>query len=298
MKILITGAKGQLGTELQRVLESKKCEIGPIDEIYKDSECLALSSKDLDISDFSKTKEIITINKPDILINCSAFTDVDACETEKELSIKVNALGPKNLAIICSNLDIKLIHISTDYVFDGNNSEPYCEWDVCNPKTMYGKSKFLGEQYVKDFSRKYFILRTSWLCSAFGKNFVKTIIDLASKREEINVVNDQFGNPTSANDLVYHILKLAVTNNYGIYHCSGEGVCSWYDFAKKIIEYAKFPTKIVPVTTENFQKINFRAAHRPKNSALENLMLNAIGLNKMRSWEESFKDIVNSLCRK
>lgn len=298
MKILITGAKGQLGTELQHVLESKRCEIGTVDKVYKDSEYLALSSKDLDISDFSKTKEIIAINKPDILINCAAYTDVDACETEKELSIKVNALGPKNLAIICSNLDIKLIHISTDYVFDGNKSEPYCEWDVCNPKTMYGKSKFLGEQYVRDFSRKYFILRTSWLCSAFGKNFVKTIIDLASKKEEINVVNDQFGNPTSANDLVYHILKLAVTNNYGIYHCSGEGVCSWFDFAKKLIEYAKFPTKIVPVTTESFQKINFRAAHRPKNSSLEKLMLNAIGINKMRSWEESFKNIVNSLCRK
>lgn len=297
MKILITGAKGQLGTELQRVLKSKECEIGPINEIYKNCECLALSSKDLDISDFNKAKEIITLNKPDVLINCAAFTDVDACETNKIKAMSVNALGPKNLAIICNHLDIKLVHISTDYVFSGDSLKPYCEWDVCNPKTVYGKSKLLGEHYVTKFSGKYFIIRTSWLCSLYGKNFVKTIVNLARAKEKINVVNDQFGNPTSANDLVYQILELVVTKNYGIYHCSGEGVCSWYDFAKKIVEYGNFSCKVIPVTTENFQKMSFRVAPRPKNSALENLMLKTIALNKMQPWEKAFKCLVSRLCK-
>ena len=297
MKILITGAKGQLGTELHHVLKSKECEIGAINEIYKDCECLALSSKDLDISDFDKAREIITLNQPDVLINCAAFTDVDACETNKVKAMSVNALGPKNLAIICNNLDIKFVHISTDYVFSGDSFEPYCEWDFCNPKTVYGKSKLLGENYVTKFSDKYFILRTSWLYSPYGKNFAKTIFNLAKEKEKINIVNDQFGNPTSTNDLVYQILELAITRNYGIYHCSGEGTCSWYDFAKKIVEHGNFSCKVIPVTTESFQKINFRAAPRPKNSALDNLMLKTIALNKMRPWEKALKSVVNILCQ-
>lgn len=298
MKILVTGSKGQLGTEIQSALKSKRCEIGPLDKIYNNAECLAFSSGELDISDFEKAKDIVSLNKPDVLINCAAFTDVDACESQRERAIAVNAIGTKNLAIICNIFNIKLVHISTDYVFSGTNPKPYAEWDICNPQTVYGKSKLLGEQYVREFSKKYFILRTSWLYSSFGKNFVKTILNLASTKKEINVVNDQFGTPTSANDLVYHIFKLATTNNYGTYHCAGEGVCSWYDFAKEIVECLGVNCKVIPISTLEFQKINFRAAPRPKNSALENLMLKSTGQNKMRAWNEALRDILNKLCSK
>lgn len=297
MKILITGSKGQLATEIQSALKAKKCEIGPLDEVYGDTECLALNSKELDISDFEKAKDIISLNKPDILINCAAFTDVDACEAQPERAMAVNSIGARNLAIICASSDTKLVHISTDYVFSGTSQRSYSEWDICDPKTVYGKSKLLGEQYIREFSKKYFILRTSWLYSSFGNNFVKTVLNLMNTKKEISVVNDQFGNPTSANDLAYHILKLAITNNYGTYHCTGEGVCTWYDFAKEIVKCAGVNCKVIPVSTLEFQKINFRAASRPKNSALENLMLKSTGQNKMRAWNEALKFVINDLLR-
>lgn len=298
MKILITGARGQLGAELEGVLKQKKCFIGELNKEYENCEWLSFSSKDLDITDFEKAKEIIEINRPDVLINCAAFTDVDGCEKDPQRAIKVNAFGVKNLATICDNLDTKLVHISTDYVFDGTSKKPYCEWDVCNPKTVYGKSKLLGEQYVKEFARKYFIVRTSWLYGSSGKNFLKTIINLSKTKNEIGVVNDQFGNPTNANDLVYHILYLAITENYGLYHCAGEGSCTWFDFACKIAEFAGLSCKVLPVSTEEYQKIDFRAATRPKKSSLCNLSLKALNLNKMPSWEESLKIFLNNYAYK
>ena len=289
MKVLITGARGQLGSEIDDILQKKDGFIGKLSEEYKKCEWISFSSGDLDITDFEKAREIIEINRPDVLINCAAFTNVDGCEENLEMAMKVNAFGVKNLAIICSNLDTKLVHISTDYVFDGTSSKPYCEWDVCNPETVYGKSKLLGEQYVKEFTKKYFIVRTSWLYGAGGKNFLKTIINLSKTKNEISVVDDQFGNPTNANDLAYHILSLAITEEYGLYHCVGEGSCSWFDFASKICEYLNLSCKVIPVSTEEYQKIDFRAAKRPKNSALCNLALKALGLNKMPNWEESLK---------
>lgn len=298
MKILITGARGQLGAELEGVLKQKKCFIGELNKKYENCEWLSFSSKDLDITDFEKAKEIIEINKPDVLINCAAFTDVDGCEKDPQRAMKVNALGAKNLATVCGDLDTKILHISTDYVFDGRSEKPYCEWDVCNPKTVYGKSKLLGEQYVKEFARKYFIVRTSWLYGSSGKNFLKTIINLSKTKNEISVVKDQIGNPTNANDLAYHLLTLAVTENYGLYHCAGEGSCTWFDFACKIAEFAGLSCKILPVSTEEYQKIDFRAAKRPKNSSLCNLSLKALNLNKMPSWEESLKIFLNNYAYK
>ena len=298
MKILITGGKGQLGSELESVLKKKECFIGKLSKEYENCEWISFSSKDLDITDFEKAKEIIEINRPDVLINCAAFTDVDGCEKDQKKAMMVNAFGAKNLATICGNLDTKILHVSTDYVFDGGYEKLYCEWDICNPKTTYGKSKLLGEQYIKEFSKKYFIVRTSWLYGSIGKNFVKTILDLSKTKKELSVVNDQFGNPTSANDLAFHILSLAVTENYGLYHCAGEGRCSWFDFTCKIAEFAGLSCKILPVSTEEYQKIDFRAAKRPKNSSLCNLSLKALNLNKMPSWEESLKIFLNNYAYK
>ena len=289
MKILITGGKGQLGTELDRILTKKGGFIGKLGEEYKNCEWMSFSSEDLDITDFEKAREIVEINRPDILINCAAFTDVDGCEKNSKKAMKVNALGAKNLATICGKLGTKIVHISTDYVFDGMSKEPYCEWDICNPRTVYGKSKLLGEQYVKEFSKKYFIIRTSWLYGSNGKNFLKTILNLDKIKNEISVVNDQFGSPTNVNDLAYHILFLAITENYGLYHCANEGSCSWFNFASKICEHSGLSCKIIPVSTEEYQKIDFRVAKRPKNSTLSNLMLKALGLNKMPNWEKSLE---------
>lgn len=295
LKILITGAKGQLASELEDIIIKEKYKDPFLKNKYKNCECLTLSSKDLDITDFEKAKEIIVTNKPDALINCAALTNVDYCESNAELALKVNALGAKNLAVICDFLKTKLVHISTDYVFKGDDDKPYSEWDICNPETVYGKSKLLGEQYVREFTNKYFIIRTSWLYSKYGNNFVKAVLNLSKTKGEISIVNDQLGNPTNATDLAIHILNLTVTNNYGLYHCTGEGTCSWYDFARKIIEFSRSSCKVIPTSTEEYQKIDFRAANRPKNSALNNLMLKALGQNNMRPWEEALKDFIGSL---
>ncbi len=298
MKILITGAKGQLGSELEKVLTEKKCSIGAIGKDYDNCDYLTLGSTDLDITDFEKAKEILEVNKPDIVINCAAYTNVDECESNPEKAMAVNAVGAKNLAVICQGINSKLVHISTDYVFDGESESPYCEWDLCNPKTIYGKSKLLGERYVREFAKKYFIIRTSWLYGKNGKNFVKTIIDLGKKKNKIEVVNDQIGNPTNVNDLAYHILDIATTEDYGIYNCVGEGCCSWFDLAAKIVDYADLSCKVAPVTTLEYQKIDFRAAKRPRNSSLCNLMLKVCKKNRMRRWEETLKDFVLDAIKK
>ena len=150
--------------------------------------------------------------KINLIINCAAFTNVDACETERESAFKVNVIGPRYLAIVAQECNAKLVHVSTDYVFSGDATKPYLESDVCGPKSVYGSTKYLGEQYVRNFCEKYFIVRTSWLYGYIGKNFVKTMVRLATKNDEIKVVNDQRGNPTNANDLAYHILKICLTN--------------------------------------------------------------------------------------
>ena len=235
MRILISGANGQLGKELTRILNTGFAEIGEIPCTLKNADIINTDVDNLDITNINDVLSFVENERPQVIINCSAFTNVDLCETDKDTAFNVNSLGPRNLAIAAQKVNTKLIHISTDYVFSGDGNEPYCEYDICNPQSIYGKTKYLGEQYVKEFCSKYFIVRTSWLYGYEGNNFVKTIMNLAEQRESIKVVNDQRGNPTNANDLAYHILKLVDSNEYGIYHCTGNGECSWYDFACKII---------------------------------------------------------------
>ena len=230
--------------------------------------------------------------KPDIIINCAAMTNVDGCETAVDVAFKVNAAGVRNLAICAKGVNAKFIHISTDYVFAGDGNRPYREWDTVNPQSVYGSSKLLGEKYALAFCDKVFIVRTSWLYGYVGKNFVKTVRRVLKEKGSITVVNDQRGNPTNANDLAYHILKIAETEDYGIYHCTGEGECTWYDFAVKIAEYSGFDKGVVkPCTSEQFPS----PTKRPAYSSLQNLALSCSVGNEMRGWEAALKEYITKV---
>ena len=291
MRILLNGKGGQLGSEIIGRWRTKLCEATNIDV-----ELIELNSRELDITDKENVLTLISQLKPDVIINCAAYTNVDQAEEDYEKAFQVNALGPRNLAIAAESVGAKLIHISTDYVFEGDgviaNGEKalYREYDVPNPINVYGKTKLLGENYVREFCSKYFIIRTSWLYGENGNNFVKTIIKAAKEKGKLQVVNDQFGNPTNAKDLSKHILELAFTEEYGIYHCTGNGVASWYDFACKIVEYAGIDCIVEAVTSEQYQT----KAKRPSYSCLDNMMLrNTIG-DGMRNWEEALNDFIKN----
>lgn len=285
MKILITGAKGQLGTELLRVLKSGKTEIGSVPEELFGAEITAVDVEELDIVDLSAVKSLVSAVHPDVIINCAAYTNVDRCETDRDAAFQVNALGARNLAIAAQRSGAKLIHVSTDYVFGGDGTIPYSEWDLCAPKSVYGASKRLGEEYVADFCSRFFIVRTSWLYGYVGKNFVKTMMRVGKERGELTIVNDQRGNPTNAADLAHHLLKLAVTEEYGIYHCTGNGECTWYDFACEIIRLAKIPCNITPCTSEEYPS----PTPRPAYSSLDNRMLRCTVGDEMRDWKEALQ---------
>nr|AAR85523.1 RmlD [Thermoanaerobacterium thermosaccharolyticum] len=291
MKLLITGARGQLGIQLRSVLERGKSELGKIDDIYSNADIKYVSHNDLDITNLNDVLDYVEQYKPNAIINCAAYTNVDRCESDIDNAFKVNAIGPRNLAIASHIVDAKLLHISTDYVFSGEGNEPYKEYDMPNPVSVYGKSKLLGEQYVRDFCDKYFIVRTAWLYGKYGKNFVYTIINAAKERGYLEVVNDQRGNPTNAEDLAYHILKLILTDEYGIYHCTGNGECSWYDFACKIVEYTDIKCRVMSITSDKIK----REAKRPSYSSLDNMMLRCTIGDKMRNWDDALKSFIDVL---
>lgn len=290
MKILIAGGNSQLAKEIKYIIDKGSSSLGDIDSRIIKGEVISLSREELDITDLNMVKEVINNIKPDVIINCAAYTNVDGCESDFKGAFQVNALGPRNLAIAAKEANSKLLHISTDYVFDGKGTSPYKEYDRINPKSVYGKTKALGDDYVREFCDKYFIVRTSWLYGRFGKNFVYTISNLGDKNDSIKVVNDQLGNPTNCEDLAYNILKLIVTEEYGIYHCTGEGICSWYDFAVEIIKLKGCNCKVEPCTTEEYP----RPAKRPSYSALDNLMLQCTIGNTMRYWKDALKDFFQS----
>ena len=226
MKILITGAYGMLGSDLREVL--------------KNFELICTGSKDLDITDEEGVMDFINEHCPDLVINAAAYTAVDDCETHYDEAYAVNAIGPKNLAMACNKINVPLIHISTDYVFEGSKRTPLIESDKLGPKSAYGKTKLAGEKFIQEKTEKYFILRTSWLYGLHGKNFVSTMLDLAESHDEITVVDDQIGSPTYSLDLAVAITNLLHSDKYGIYHVTNEGECSWYEFSKLIFEFVKF----------------------------------------------------------
>jgi len=291
MKILITGSKGQLGNELQGIIKSGKSEIGEISDVIKESNVIALDVEELDITNLEDVKNKIIFLRPDVIINCAAATNVDGCESNEDFSFRVNSIGPRNLAIASEEIGAKLVQVSTDYVFSGASNKPLSEYDLPAPNSAYGKTKLLGENYVREFSSKYFIVRTAWLYGYVGQNFVYTMRKLGKDNDVITVVNDQRGNPTHANDLAYHILKLIETEEYGIYHCTGKGECSWYDFAKMIIELSREECIVKPCTSEEYKTL----AKRPKYSSLDNMMLrNTVG-DEMRIWQDAIRSFIYKL---
>ena len=291
MKILITGSKGQLGNELKDIINKGYSEIGKVSKVIKNSQFFDLDVDKLDITDLKSVKNVLNTIKPDVVINCAAATNVDGCESDEDFAFKVNSLGPRNLAMVCEEMGARLVQVSTDYVFSGVGEKPLTEYDLTAPYSVYGKTKLLGENYVREFCSKYYIVRTAWLYGYVGHNFVYTMRRLGKEKDSINVVNDQIGNPTHANDLAYHILKLVETDEYGVYHCTGKGECSWYDFAKMIIELSGEECIVNPCTSEEYKT----PAKRPEYSSLDNMMLrNTVG-DEMRNWQDAIKSFIENL---
>ncbi len=262
MKILVTGCNGQLGRAINKVY-ANEMESGEV--VLVNTDFGIDGTENLDITDINAVRAICEKEKPDVIINCSAYTNVNAAEENEEVAYKINAEGPKNLAIVSKELGIKLVHVSTDYVFNGTKTEPYVEEDTPQPLGAYGRTKFSGEEFVKEFGDKYFIVRTAWLYGD-GKNFVKTMLGLAETHEEVSVVGDQIGSPTSAMELARGIKELVPTEEYGIYHGTCEGYCSWADFTEEIFKLAGKDTKVKHITTAEYPT----PAERPAYSVLDN----------------------------
>lgn len=275
MKILITGSNGMLGHDLIEVLKEQH-------------ELILTTSKTLDITDKERVIEFICENTPDIVINSAAYTDVDGCETNQGLAYAVNGEGVRNLALACSKVDCPLVHISTDYVFNGKNTRPWVEDDEVGPINVYGKSKLKGEEAVLEILDKFFILRTSWLYGVNGKNFPKTMLELAKDHSEITVVHDEVGTPTCTSDLAGAISELIETDYYGIYHLTNSGNCSWCEFARHIFEIADVDVNVIPVTASEFA----RPAPRPSYSVLENRNWVKNGFEPLRSYKEAIKEYI------
>jgi dTDP-4-dehydrorhamnose reductase len=275
-KLLITGAHGQLG----QALIQEGGRLG--------WEMAATDCHNLDITNPQMVWQELSRQRPEVVINAAAATRVDDLESDPEVALRVNGLGPRNLAVACRRLGVKLIHISTDYVFDGAKPEPYVEWDATGPLSVYGRSKLLGEEWVRQQCADHFIVRTAWLYGLPGPNFVTAI--LARGRSlppdgELKVVQDQRGTPTSAEALAVQLLALAPTEAFGTYHATCQGDTTWYDFACLILEAAGINVRVTPCTTSEFP----RPAPRPANSVLDNCLLQASGLDLMPSWQAAYK---------
>ena len=280
MKVLLTGADGQLGTDLCRVIDK--------------SDLVPLTQNDIEITDADAVGNICRRYKPDIIINTAAYVRVDDCEDECDMAFKVNALGARNLAVSAQELGAVLIHMGTDYVFGGEGpgrSAPYTEFDIPHPVNTYGRSKLAGEDYVRHLCNRYFIIRTSGLFGVAGSlgkgsNFVETILNRARKGDEIRVVDDQRFSPTYTLDLARKIAQLMITRYFGTFHITNSNTCSWYEFTCRILELAGVSTKVTPVTTEQYPL----KAKRPAFSVLDNYHLRLLGIDDMQSWQDALKD--------
>ena len=295
MNILVTGGYGQLGNELRRCLETMTAEIGPIDAAYEGASVDYIDYDTLDISNQQAVDAWFAEHTYDLVINCAAITNVDGCETNEDGAWKVNAEGPRNMAAAAARQGGKIVHVSTDYVFPGNVPGDRVETDEVGPISAYGRTKLGGEELCAAVNPKHFICRTAWLYGYVGKNFVKTMRRLGEGHDKITVVCDQVGNPTSANDLAYEILKVALTDDYGIYHMTNEGTCSWADFAARIMEKSGLDCEVIPVTSEEYKAANPASADRPHFSSLRNLHLEQTVGNQMRPWQDAIDMYIERL---
>lgn len=281
-KILVTGANGQLGQSLQKLSQKEK-----------DFQFLFTDSETLDITNKEEVLNFFWQNEPDVCINAAAYTAVDLAETDTEKAFLVNADGTENLALVCAEYNAQFIHVSTDYVFDGTNNLEYTEEDFTNPLGVYGASKLAGEELALEANPCTIILRTSWVYSEFGKNFVKTMLSLFATKEELNVVADQYGQPTNATDLAEAILTIVKTEKKtaGIFNFSNEGKISWYDFAQKIAELSGSKIKINPIVTSQYPT----PAKRPQNSTLDLSKIKSTHHINIKPWEESLAKTIQLL---
>lgn len=271
MKILVTGVKGQLGHDVVKELEKRGIEAVGVD------------IEEMDITDPVSVDKVIKDAAPDAVIHCAAYTAVDAAEENEGLCRKVNAEGPQNIANVCKELDIKMVQISTDYVFGGEGTHFWRPEDACEPQSVYGRTKYDGELAVRNTLEKYFIVRIAWVFGINGKNFVKTMLNLAKTHDTIRVVNDQFGSPTYTYDLARLLVDMVLTDKYGIYHATNEGTCSWYEFACAIFKEAGVNVNVLPVTTAEYGA----KAKRPANSRMDNNKLTENGFEKLPAWQDA-----------
>lgn len=271
MKILVTGVKGQLGYDVVKCLEQRQLA------------CIGADKEEFDITDLEAVRAFFAKEKPTAVIHCAAYTAVDKAEEELELCYKVNAEGTRNLALACRELDIKMLYISTDYVFTGNGENFYETEDKTAPLSQYGRTKLAGEEAVKELLSKYFIVRISWVFGKNGGNFVKTMLRLGREKKELNVVADQFGSPTYTKDLAPLLCDMIVSEKYGIYHATNEGICSWAEFAKEIFLQAGIHVQVNEVTTEEYKT----KALRPKNSRMSKESLVRAGFERLPAWQDA-----------
>lgn len=278
-KIIVTGCNGQLGRAINQELSGNR-----------EIEFVNTDVAELDITNIDKVMELAREVKPYAIINCAAHTGVDACETDVDNAYRINAIGPRNLSIAATETGAKMVHISTDYVFDGKADRPYLEFDKPNPQGVYGITKLAGEEMVKDFAARYFILRTAWLYGD-GKNFAKTMLRLSETNDVVRVVKDQLGSPTSTKELAGAIASLLFTENYGLFHATCEDSCSWADFAKEIFRLAGKSTRVEGITTEEFGA----QAPRPAYSILENYMLRLTTGYVFADWKSAIAEYMKTL---
>jgi len=287
LKVLITGISGMLGVDLYQTLREKYEVVGFDIKDFPSTSFLPPPVQRGDITRIDEVKRAFHELTPDLVVHTAAYTDVDGCEKNPDKAYKVNALGTRNVCLACQDLNIPVIYISTDFVFDGKKDSPYLEFDQPHPISIYGRSKLAGEEYIKTLLNKYFIVRTSWLYGYYGRNFVETILQLASQKKELKVVNDQVGSPTYTRDLSEKIKELLPTELYGVYHITNSGSCSWYEFAREILKLADIKgAQLKSITSEELS----RPAPRPRFSVLENYCLKLTLRNSMRDWKEALRD--------
>lgn len=285
MKVMITGANGQLGRALYELLASESKVTLILTGSASSAKEAPFPIYPLDITDREVVSSFVREQNPDVIINCAAYTKVDLCESNEAEALKINGDGPRYLARSAKEVDAKLIHVSTDYVFDGKAKKPYIETDKTNPVSAYGRTKLAGEQAVMEEWDKVFIVRTAWLYGD-GKNFVKTMLSLADTHKELRVVNDQYGTPTTTVELANMLWYLAKTEQYGIYHGTCEGSTTWYEFAKEIFRVFHKQVIVHPVTSEEYNA----TADRPEYSVLDNHKLNTETDYRMKDWKEALLD--------
>jgi dTDP-4-dehydrorhamnose reductase len=268
MRVLVTGAGGQLGQELAEILPSRGHEV------------IALTRRELDVADPDAVKQTVADCSPELVINAAAYTNVDGCETERDLAYSVNALGPRNLAQACSRWGYELLHVSTNYVFDGEGDRPYEPFDPPNPISAYGRSKLAGEECVKHLTARWYIVRSAGVYG-LGRNFVRTMLRVAAERDILKVKSDEFISPTYARDLAGGIAGLVEAGRYGLYHLTNAGSCSWYEFTREIFRLAGIEVELVPIPGSEYPL----PAARPANG-----VLSALGSPELRRWEEALAD--------